>query len=251
MKWKTGLYSDKHNFVYDYGTALLDLLNPQQDEHILDLGCGTGHLTQAIKERSGSAIGMDSSAEMIQSAKESFPEIDFQIGDATDFQFDIPFNAIFSNAVLHWVLSPEKAVHCMYNNLVNGGRIVLEFGGKGNVSSIIGQLNTTLKDFGRTPKPLEELWYFPSISEYTTLLETNGFEVVMARLFDRPTELASDTTGILDWLSMFASDFFVGIEAAEVTEITKAVQHQLEPKLFREGKWYADYRRVQIIAKKK
>ena len=250
MKWQAALYKDKHNFVYDYGTGPLELLRPKPGEHILDLGCGTGHLTKTIHEQCGSVVGIDSSAAMIQSAKESFPGIEFYVQDATEFQRTTPFDAIFSNAALHWIHPPEKVIRCMHNNLVDGGRIVLEFGGKGNIASIINQLTTTLNDFGYPPKPAEEVWYFPSISEYTTLLESNGFEVSMAQLFDRPTKLASEASGILDWLTMFANDFLVGIPKEQVTAITTTVQQKLKPQLFREGKWYADYRRIRIIARK-
>ncbi|MEM8507928.1 MAG: methyltransferase domain-containing protein [Bacteroidota bacterium] len=250
MKWQATLYKDKHNFVYDYGTGLLELLAAKPGEHILDLGCGTGHLTKTIHEQCGSAVGMDSSAEMIESAKESFPEIEFYVRDATKFQCTTPFDAIFSNATLHWVHPPEKAIRCMRNNLVTGGRLVLELGGKGNIAAITHQLTTTLNDFGYTPKPIEAVWYFPSISEYTALLESNGFEVTLAQLFDRPTELASATSGILDWLTMFASDFFVGIAREQVTAIITTMQEKLKPQLFQNGKWYADYRRLRIIAKK-
>ncbi len=250
MKWKADLYTEKHDFVYDYGSALIDLLNPQQGEHILDLGCGTGQLTQEIHKRCGSVVGIDSSAEMIHSAKESFPEIDFQIADATDFHFKIPFDAIFSNAVLHWVIDAESAIRCMHQNLVNRGRIVLEFGGKGNVSTIISQINHTLEDFNYPPKAVNEQWFFPSISEYTTLLEDNGFDVLLANQFDRPTELASNATGILDWLNMFAAGFFIGVAESDVTEIMKTIQDRLKPTLLKNGKWYADYKRIRIVAKK-
>ena len=250
MQWNAELYDDRHNFVFSYGSSLLDLLDPKPGETILDLGCGTGHLTQEIYERGATVIGIDSSPDIVNSAQSNFPNLNFQVMDATDFHFEKPFDAVFSNAVLHWVLDAEKAIHSMHANLKDNGRMVLEFGGKGNVAAITDALRTTLERFGYQPKPLEEQWFFPSISEYTGQLEHHGFEVVSAQLFDRPTELANASSGIEDWLQMFAVGFLSGIEPARTDEIVKEVQQVLKPKLFTNGKWYADYRRIRILAKK-
>ena len=250
MQWNAALYDDRHNFVFNHGSSLLELLDPQPGETILDLGCGTGHLTQEIHERTAKVVGIDSSPAMISSAQTNFPHLEFQVMDATAIQFETPFDAVFSNAVLHWVLGAEQAVQSMHANLKDNGRVVLEFGGKGNVAAITNALRTTIERFGYQPKPLEKQWFFPSIAEYSALLESHGFEVVSAQLFDRPTELKEASSGIEDWLRMFASGFFTGIEPTITNEIVKEVQHVLRPKLFTDGKWYADYRRIRILAKK-
>ena len=143
-KWNVPLYNEKHNFVYQYGKGVIEMLDPQPGERILDLGCGSGELTAEIAEVAGEVAGFDSSAAMIDTARSRFPHLDFEVKDATNFSYDRPFDAIFSNAVLHWVTDKEPAIQCMYKNLKKGGRIALEFGGKGNVGQIIEKVRAVL-----------------------------------------------------------------------------------------------------------
>ena len=194
--WDANLYNEKHSFVYDYGESLVDLLNPNSDELILDLGCGSGQLTSKISEKAMAVIGMDKSPEMIEVARLNFPSLNFQIGDASKFHFDIKLDSIFSNATLHWVTNHKEAIESMYNNLIEGGKIVLEFGGKGNVKTIVEQLRTSLAKRGYSDQSKLKIWYFPSIGEYTTELDLAGFNVTFAQLYERPTELADEETGI-------------------------------------------------------
>jgi len=135
--WNAGLYDDRHSFVYEYGEELVNLLDPKRGERILDLGCGTGQLTARISAAEAIVTGLDNSAEMIKKAREAFPWLDFQLGSAVDYRFEEGFDAIFSNAALHWIIEKEKAVDNMYRNLKNKGRIVIEMGGKNNVDSIL------------------------------------------------------------------------------------------------------------------
>ncbi|MGH6628953.1 MAG: class I SAM-dependent methyltransferase [Burkholderiales bacterium] len=130
MQWDSSLYDDKHSFVTKYGEGVLELLAPQPGERILDVGCGTGHLTQLIAGAGAQVTGMDNSAEMIATARAGHPDLRFVVGDAADFFFDEPFDAVFSNAALHWVHRAEEAVICMSRALKPGGRFVVEFGGK-------------------------------------------------------------------------------------------------------------------------
>lgn len=249
-KWDSRLYTEKHSFVFNYGASLVELLDPKNKERILDLGCGSGELTNAIQELSRDVIGMDRSPEMIEKAKAQFPWCKFQLGDATDFHFERPFNAIFSNAALHWVVPYKKAISCMYANLAKEGRIVVEFGGKNNVRAITDQLRRSLFKRGYVEQSKLQLWYFPSIAEYTSELEAQGFDVTFAQLLDRPTELADTETGVKDWLTMFGMPFFDGVEANRMEEIKSEVQESLRPELFKEGKWFADYKRIRVIAYK-
>ncbi|WP_430909400.1 class I SAM-dependent methyltransferase [Maribacter sp. 2-571] len=249
-KWDSTLYDDKHSFVYRYGADLVDMLGPKKGEKVLDLGCGSGALTEALRTRSGSVVGVDSSSEMIKKARNTYPLCTFLKGDARNFSGSHPFDCIFSNATLHWVIEPEKAVKCMFENLRYGGRVALEFGGKNNVDTVIQALRRILFSKGYKEQSALQLWYFPSISTYTSLLERNGFEVTLAEWYDRPTELADGETGILDWLSMFAKPFFKGIAAEEASVIKKEVQGSVSGALFKNSKWYADYKRIRVLARK-
>ncbi len=248
--WNVDLYNKKHHFVYEYGEDLLKLLNPKKGELILDLGCGTGQLTYQISKSKATAIGIDNSEKMIESARINYPEISFFVKNAANFKFEKSFDAIFSNAVLHWVLESEKAIKSMSNNLKQGGRLVLEFGGKGNVQTILNSVKKILQNEGYTNESKIKNWYFPSISEYRPLLEENGFLVESASLYDRPTELTDSKNGIKDWLAMFGNSYFKNLNDKVRNEILEKVQEDVKRTCYVQGKWYADYKRIRILARK-
>lgn len=246
--WNASLYDDKHSFVFKYGEDLVELLRPKNGERILDLGCGTGYLTSLIAASGAKVIGIDSSIEMVTKAKTEYPYLEFQVQNATDFHFDEHFDAVFSNAVLHWILEREKAVDCIYDNLKRHGRLVLEMGGRNNVMKIIKALQKSLVKNGFVENAEMTLWYFPTLGEYTSLLESKGFRVNYAIYYDRETKLNDDKDGIKDWLKMFATHYFNGIEESSVATILTDVQDILEPTNYRNGSWYADYRRLRVVA---
>ena len=248
--WNASLYDDKHSFVFKYGEDLVELLRPKNGERILDLGCGTGYLTSLIAASGATVIGIDNSIEMVTKAKTEYPNLEFQVQSATDFHFDEHFDAIFSNAVLHWILEKEKAVDCIYENLKRQGRLVLEMGGRNNVMKIIKALQKSLVKNGFVENAEMTLWYFPTLGEYTSLLESKGFRVNYAIYYDRETKLNDDKDGIKDWVKMFAAYYFNGIEENIVEDIITDVQDLLEPTNYRNGSWYADYRRLRLVALK-
>ncbi len=247
IQWNTELYDNKHAFVSKYGEELIGWLHPQPGEHILDLGCGTGQLARIIAGSGAFVIGMDSSPEMIAQAKANYPHIRFDVKDAADFSYNEPFDAIFSNATLHWVSEAGKAVSCMYRNLKPGGRIALEFGGKGNVKLITNAVQTVMQQEGLADKITNDFWYFPSVSEYTTLLKKHGFRVSAAILFDRPTPLNGED-GMENWLNMFGDFFFRLLTDEEKENVIRKTVAYLRPVSYREGSWYGDYKRIRIRA---
>lgn len=247
-KWKPELYNKKHSFVYNYGENLIQLLEPKENERILDLGCGSGQLTFKINELVRETIGIDKSAEMIADAKSKFPNIEFLVKDAENFKFDKKFDSIFSNATLHWVKNYKDSIKSMYENLKPNGKIVVEFGGKGNVQTIVNQLRESLKSRNYSNQSELNLWYFPTIGEYSTELESAGFRVLFAQHYDRPTELADKNSGIKDWISMFAENFFIGVTGNHIEEIKNEVQESVKEKCLIDGKWFADYKRIRVIA---
>ena len=250
MKWNATLYDNSHDFVSKYGEGIFSYLQPKAEEKILDLGCGTGDLTHKIFLSGAKVIGVDASAEMIDEAKSKFPEVEFYCMDATALQFDIKFDAIFSNAVLHWIPEKEKVIESMNACLKEDGRIALEFGGKGNVGEMLKALRMSLTKRGFHDNAAVDFWYFPSIGEYTTELEKQGFSVIYAEHFNRPTPLIG-RQGMKDWFLMFADYFFVGISEADKEEILDEVQNDLENTHLQDGIWHADYKRIRIVAVKK
>jgi SAM-dependent methyltransferase len=234
MNWDAERYQANHNYVWQYGAGLLELLEAKPDERILDLGCGTGQLTAEIAKSGADVVGLDRSLEMIAEARRQFPEIRFVVADAANAEGE--FDAVFSNAALHWMKPPEPVAAAIARCLKRGGRFVAEFGGKGNVQSVLEVARQVL---GQVESP----WYYPSIAEYTSLLERHGLETSFAMLFDRPTPLTGES-GMADWLRMFAGTFFAGRDA----ELERAVE-LLRPRLFRDGVWLVDYRRLRVVAR--
>lgn len=244
--WNSVLYQDKHAFVWQYGEDLLQLLNPQAGESILDIGCGTGQLTEKIAQAGSQVRGIDHAASMIEKARQNYPHLRFDVADVRNFQVEEPLDAVFSNAVLHWVKEAEQAIASIYQALKVGGRFVAEFGGKGNVQAIVTALETTLQA-GISTQSLNP-WYYPSIAEYASLLEKQGFDVIYAVLFERPTLLADGEAGLANWIEMFADTFLAGLSTEQQTQVIRTVEENLKPKLFKDGNWIADYRRLRIIA---
>ena len=250
MKWNAELYDDKHAFVFQYGESVLELLDIKPGERILDLGCGTGHLTHEIKNNGANVVGIDASAEMVEKAAKAYPDVDFKVADATDFHFEEKFDAVFSNATLHWVHKADEAIKCVYDSLKPGGRFVAEMGGKDNMKHMIAATQQVLEQHGQHKLAQRKAWYFPSLGEYTGKLEKAGFRVTFAMHFDRPTLLQDGRTGVSKWLNMFGDTFFEGIEETEKQQILAEITNLLEPDYNVDGNWYADYVRLRFVALK-
>lgn len=247
--WNADLY-EKHDFVWKYGADLISLLAPKPDERILDLGCGTGQLTAQIAESGARVLGVDQSREMIEAARKAHPDLQFEIADARKLRFREEFDAVFSNAVLHWVQEPELALQSIWRALRPNGRFVAEFGGKGNIRALQEAFDRALSELGATKLGELSPWYFPSPGEYATLAEKNGFEVNFITLFDRPTALSDGAAGLRNWITMFFGDYLSKTDAATKEEFIRRVEERLRPNYFRDGQWWADYRRLRLVAHK-
>ncbi|OJW15090.1 class I SAM-dependent methyltransferase [Mucilaginibacter sp. 44-25] len=248
MKWNAELYDNKHAFVFQYGESVLEMLNVKPGEHILDLGCGTGHLTNEIQKLGAVATGIDSSPEMVKKARETYGNVDFFVADGADFHFDEKFDAVFSNATLHWIRNADAVIKSVYDSLKPGGRFVAEMGGKGNVAKLIAATKQVLVNHGYNKQAKTEVWYFPSLSEYTSRLEAQGFRVTFAAHFDRKTPLQDGDQGVAKWITMFAPLYLVGIPEGEKQQMLTEVTELLEPHYNENGQWYADYVRLRFTA---
>jgi trans-aconitate methyltransferase len=243
--WDSSLYDDRHSFVWKRGADLLDLLDPQSGERILDLGCGTGHLTAKIAERGADVVGLDASASMIAQARQNYPRLRFQLADARNFTFDEPFDAVFSNAALHWIKEAGDVVGSVARCLKPGGRFVLEMGGKHNVERIATTLIAVLREAGFARS---SPWFYPSPGEYATLLEAHGFGVSALWHFPRLTKLEHPERGMREWLEMFCASFFEGVPAEARERAIAEIERRLRPELWRDGGWWADYYRLRVEA---
>lgn len=248
--WNSKLYDEKHQFVSQYGENLIEVLNPIYGENILDLGCGTGDLASQLAEKGAIVTGIDPSGDMIQKALDKYPVLDFHIQSAEEMVFSEKFDAVFSNAVFHWVKDPELALENIYNSLKTGGRFVTEFGGKDNVKMLTQSLMDTLSEFGYHENAKKEIWFFPSPAEFSVMLENAGFTIKWIWYFDRPTELNSTESGVQDWFRMFGEPFFDKVAEKDIVEILKVTTEKYKSENIVKGKLYADYKRLRVWVEK-
>ncbi|KAI9022245.1 S-adenosyl-L-methionine-dependent methyltransferase [Phycomyces nitens] len=254
--WSSDLYSTNASFVPKLGAIILNMLDPKPTEHILDLGCGDGILTASLGDKCASVVGVDYSSDMINRAvrdnKHDNIRYDVVDGHYLSEWFDqsnqSAFDAVFSNAALHWLKEPVKVIHGMHHVLKPKGRIVLEFGGFMNVGEIHTALITALNRRGFNGQSLSP-WFFPSAEYYSELLQQNGFEVASCTPVPRITELDTDIKG---WLNTFGFTFFEVLTAQEKDKVIDEVVEHLRPGYQREdGRWCVMYVRLRVIAYKK
>jgi SAM-dependent methyltransferase len=248
LVWNPDLYKTKHSMIFEHGRELLGLLAAQPGERILDLGCGTGQLTEAIARTGAMATGLDSSPTMIEAARRDYPSLSFVLADATNFSFSEPFDAVFSNAAIHWMKPPEKTIECISRSLRPGGRFVTEFGGKGNIAQVLRVVDVTWREM--TGRDAGWNFYFPSIAEFSSLLESYGLEVREAQLFDLPTRLEDGEKGLRNWFYMFGGELLRAIPEAARDKWFRRAEEVARPALFHDGSWLVDRRRLCIFAVK-
>lgn len=247
ITWNADKYTTDFAFVHHYGKSVMELIDADEGSAVLDLGCGNGALTKALHDKGYSAKGLDSSQELLDIARQSYPSLEFIQADAADFALTEPVDVIFSNAVFHWIQKDlqENMLKCAYNALRKNGQFVFEFGGYGNNQSIHDALNSTFLKYGYH---YEMPFYFPTLGEYASLLENRGFLVKYAVIFDRMTELKGEN-GLKDWITMFIkTPFFVVKSEKEKNRIISDVEKILRHDLYINGKWHADYVRLRMKA---
>ena len=250
-EWNAGLYEAKHSFVWQFGRDLLQVLAPRTGERILDVGCGTGRLTAEIAGAGAEVLGIDYSPTMISQARGNYPILVFETQDARHMPYSGEFDAVFSNAALHWIQPAEDAAAAMARALKSGGRLVAELGGRGNVQVLVEGAYRALQQLGIPDPERYNPWYFPSVGEYATLLERHGLEVTLVAMFDRATPLEGGAAGLKDWFAMFGAHLTEGLAPASHAEFFRLVEGYAEGHLLRHGQWVADYRRLRIVAMKK
>ena len=245
--WDAPGYESRGAFVWEMAGDLVELLAPSCGERILDVGCGTGHLAARIAERGADVLGIDVSPSMVERARGNYPRLRFEVLDVLEMRLRSEFDAVFSNATLHWVTRPEEAAARVFDALKPGGRLVAELGGRGNIARIAGALLEARREAG-APEAAALPWYFPGAEEYSALLERRGFQVESARLFPRPTPLGDGEGALVDWLEMFARPLLDDLAAPLRAEVLGAVERRLRSALHRDGRWEGDYVRLRVKA---
>ena len=243
QQWNATAYAEVGAFVPSLGAGVLEWLNPKPGERILDLGCGDGQLTAKIAAAGAEVIGVDASAEMIESAKKR--GVAAHLGNAEALTFQSEFDAVFSNAALHWVRNQDAMLAGVKRALKPGGRFVAEMGGHGNVAAILVALTAVLQRHGLAD--LEDgVNYYPTPNAYRERLEKHGFSVQEIQLIPRPTPLHA---GMAAWLTTFRSGVLEQIPEALRPVIVDETVALLAPALRNEqGNWTGDYIRLRFIA---
>ena len=248
--WNSDLYQSSHSFVWHYGRDLLVPLNARPGERVLDAGCGTGQLTAEIAQFGAEVVGIDASPDMIATAQKNFPQLRFEVADLTALPFDREFDAVVSNATLHWVRDQPSAIASIARALKPRGRLVSEMGGRGNLNHLLAAIYRALRQLGvGSPEQLSP-WSFPSIGEFAPLLESHGLEVDFAVLFDRATILEGGDRGLRMWLEMFGRFAIEAVATDQRREFIRLVEENAAPQLFHNGVWTIDYRRLRLVAVK-
>lgn len=224
---------------------LLELLNARPGERILDVGCGEGTLARALVERGVHVIGVDSSSEMVSAAREL--GVEAYVMDGQQLSFREEFDAVYSNAALHWMRNAEAVIGGVYAALVPGGRFVAEFGGEGNISGIIAAIRESLRELD-AEYAFSNPWFFPSQSEYHRLLAGKGFIVDSIAQIPRPTPLKH---GLRGWLSVFVRQVIDSLPPDAVEPFFSRCETHARPHLWNaEQGWFADYVRLRCIARR-
>ena len=245
QQWDPDTYARNARFVSELGAGVVALLAPQPGERILDLGCGDGALTATLVSSGCRVVAVDGSPAQVAAARAR--GLDASVARAEALPFEAEFDAVFSNAVLHWVRDADAAIASVFRALKPGGRFVAELGGHRCVIAIRTALSSALARRGIDAVACDP-WFFPTGEDYRTRLEARGFIVGKLMLFPRPTPLPGDISG---WLETFAQPFLGAVKPDDRQMLIREVRTALEPQLYDPARgWVADYTRLRFAARR-
>ena len=245
--WNALKYDENYSFVWKLAGEMLALLDAKPGERIVDLGSGTGHLTRQLAERGAEVVGVDASREMIAEARRLHPGLRFEIADGRSFDVGESFDAVFSNAALHWMPEQERVFARVFAHLRPGGRFVFEMGGDRNVLAIREAIAHALHEIGAPLAAAAGSKTYLSVTQACAMLDRTGFEVVHATWTDRPTLLEGER-GLRTWIEMFGASWLAWVPDAERERFFALAENHARPQLYRDGHWMADYKRLRVKA---
>ncbi len=245
--WNATRYDDRAAFVSELAGDLVLRLAPRSGERVLDLGCGTGTLTAQIARQGALVTGIDRSAEMIAAAREKYAGLHFEVQDGQALDYSGEFEAVFSNAALHWMPRADDVLRGVEQALVPGGRLVAELGGAGCIDTVVNAVTEILREWRIDPAPYLS-WFFPSPGRYASLLEAHGLVLRELRYFERPTPVPGEN-GLSDWLGLFQASLKADL-GNRWSELCQKASDRCRSSLFRDGSWLLDYVRLRITATK-
>ena len=246
MKWNPNTYDEKHPFISEYGKDLLSFLPTKSEQKILDIGCGTGTLTSQLASF-GEVLGIDGSEEMIRQAQENFPTINFQVQDALTMTYKNQWDIVFSNAAFHWISNHEKLIYNIEQALTSQGKLICEFGAKGNIQIVEESFQEALLPFN---VEYHSKFTFPTVDSFQHLLNKNGFTVDQIYDFPRPTVLSGGQIGLINFAKQFFETELSSFNSEEQLEILTRFEENARGKLWQKTQWVTDYRRLRVISSK-
>ena len=247
MKWDADRYVQACSAITNRGRELISILQIKNCRKILDVGCGTGALTGDIAEFADEVIGIDVSEEMIKKAKQTYPHLNLMVMDARRLEWEEYFDAVFSNAVFHFIKDQASLLDSTFKVLKNEGYLVCEFGAKGNIADILFEIERVL---GNREKTFENRFYYPSSDEYAALLVKNGFILEEIAEYDIRTPLAGQN-GLRDWINVVFSLEMEWFDALEREIVLEELENSLRKTHYDNGSWFILNRRLRVIAQKK
>ena len=244
QEWDPQVYAANARFVADLAGDVVRLLDPRFGERILDLGCGDGALTEALVTAGATVLGVDASADQVAAAQSR--GLEARVVNGHELAFQAEFDAVFTNAALHWMQQLDQVIAGVARALKPGGRFVGEMGGSGNVAKILAAMDKVMTRRGHPGLPGLP-WAFPTPDEFRAHLESKGFAVHSIERIPRPTRLPGDIGG---WLDVFCESFFRVLGPTDRPAARDEIIEALRPVLAdADGVWWADYVRLRFSAR--
>lgn len=245
MKWDSHLYDNKHSFVAEYGSELLEFVPFNKEQRILDIGCGTGSLTEKLSMQCAYVLGIDGSSEMIERAQKQYPSIDFEVMDALELPYSREWDIVFSNAVFHWIPNHDLLLNKIHHALKPSGKLICEFGACGNIKTIEQGFSDALQELGYA---YHSKFNFPTVEQFGALLTKNDFVIEKIYDYDRPTRLQDGEQGLNNWARQFFQDELKMFSNKEQENILGKLQSRAKNTLWNGEEWIANYRRLRVLA---
>ncbi|MFS3930297.1 class I SAM-dependent methyltransferase [Priestia flexa] len=237
------------SFISSFGGNVMNVLSPQAGENILEIGSGNGYMANQLSSLGVNITGIDSSENMVEQSQHHYPHLQFMHVNALDLDYEDQFDAVFSKNTLHLIHPPSVVIKNIYRALRLQGRFVTEFNGKNHLYPVFNEVMRQLAVFNIISSDFSLPFYFPSIGEYTSLLEQHEFHVQSAIYFTHPLVLQHED-GLRNWLDTHASSLFKNITAETKQIIFNRVEDRLQETFFKHDEWYLPAASIRVQAVK-